>query len=1006
MIERDEDEHVDWHTVEQYVSNRLDPAIVSEITDHFAICTPCRGMLTQSIRKKLDQSEDQPRDASAFDGAIPSQVDLSGYRIVRRIAEGGMGTVYEAEQLVTGRPVALKFISNTKVASLGFGPSAEGVLQEVRAMGALSHRNIIQVIDVIVYRDAPVIVMEYFPGVTLLDWCREQRPSRKEIARLMALVGDAVAHAHERGVVHCDLKPHNILVRGEKEDMELKVIDFGVAKLHRNSSDSFQGVDAGTLAYMAPERTVARDGSVDVFPEIAPSSDIYSLGVILHELLVGKRPFAATDRESLLKSIQRGEPKSLRHFDSKISRDLDEICLKCMQKDPAQRYRTAASFASDLRAYFGNQPIQARRMGIAERLWKWSYRHPGVAGVAGVSIPLLAFFGVDAMTTKEHNRQLESVLKERSKETERTLERVEMVEGITREELRARMEESSDRLYGATPEKEDKEYKILEENMKRWQTFAKVVGEDEKSLSIRAESLWRIGAIDGMLGRNAQAEEEINKACEEYQALCDRFENNSEYQHYYASALYELAKLMFHRGQNADATKTFDAALLRVDQALERSNRDARIALTASRIRRDYGTILSRVQELELGKEQFHRAIAVLDSSTWDADTDLEYRQQRCVCECKLANVLRLQGLHLEAREILLHAVEAARSLLDRYPDKTEAWRALGVGLQALGSNYIDMGKWREACDALSGSLEQQQKIVGAYPKYPEMQLDYAAAYGSLGVAYLQLREFPEASENFERAEEIYRLLAERYPNRPGYTSYWINTLSNQLGLMTLQERLGEAISIGRRLVAAREELRSRFPDSPEFAYGVAASQNLFGQLLTRSGYSTEAYDVLIQAKLSYEQLIQEHPQVLAHRTGLAKVHLSFAELAYKEQRWESSCDYYSQLIYALHHLSSNGRPVSSLGGDYALLLSGYLGQATCYHRLGETQNEARCLLLALDALIPAKVTNLKVRDEIVQRAVELVGNDLHASLTQDLTDQLRDRLVRLQVELKLPSVN
>jgi len=173
MIERDEDEHVDWHTVEQYVSNRLDPAIVSEITDHFAICTPCRGMLTQSIRKKLDQSEDQPRDASAFDGAIPSQVDLSGYRIVRRVAEGGMGTVYEAEQLVTGRPVALKFISNSKVASLGFGPSAEGVLQEVRAMGALSHRNIIQVIDVIVYRDAPVIVMEYFPGVTLLDWCRE-----------------------------------------------------------------------------------------------------------------------------------------------------------------------------------------------------------------------------------------------------------------------------------------------------------------------------------------------------------------------------------------------------------------------------------------------------------------------------------------------------------------------------------------------------------------------------------------------------------------------------------------------------------------------------------------------------------------------------------------------------------------------------------------------------------------------------------------------------------------
>ena len=971
-MERDEDEHVDWHTVEQYVSNRLDPAIVSEITDHFAICTPCRGMLTQSMRKKLDESDAQARETSSFDGAIPSQMDLSGYRIVRRIAEGGMGAVYEAEQLVTGRAVALKFISNTKVASLGFGQSAEGVLQEVRAMGALSHRNIIQVIDVIVYRDAPVIVMEYFPGATLLDWCREQRPSRMEIARLMASVCDAVAHAHERGVVHYDLKPQNILVSGRKGELELKVIDFGIAKLKHESSDSFQGIAAGTLAYMAPELTVARDGSAGISPEVAPASDIYSIGVILYELLVGKRPFEATDREALLEKIQLGGPKSLRYFDSTIPRDLDEICLKCLQKDPSDRYRTAATVASDFRAYCEHQPIQARRMGIAERLWKWSCRHPGVAGVTGTTIPLLAFLGIGAMTTKEHNRQLENVLKEKSKESERTLERAQMVEGITREELRARMEESSDRLYGATPEKEDKEYKILEENMKRWETFANVVGEDEKSLSIRTESLWRLGAIHGMLGRNVQAEEAIKKACEEYQSLCDRFESNSEYHHYYASALSELAKLMFHRGENADAIKTFDAALLRVDQALDRSNRDARIALTSSRIRRDYGAMLSRVQELGRGKEQFQKAIAVLDGSSWDADIDLEYRQQRCVCECKLANVLRLQGQHREALEILLHAVEAARSLLDQYPDKTEAWRALGLGLQALGSTYNDQGKWREACDALSGSLEQQEKIVKAYPNYPEMQLDYAAAFNSLGVAYMQLREFPEASENFERAEEIYRQLADQYPKRPGYASYWINTLSNQLGVMTLQERLGEAISIGRRLVLARQDLRSRFPDSPEFAYGVAASQNIFGQLLTRSGYSTDAYDVLTQSKLSYEQLIQEYPEVLALRSGLAKVYLSFAELAYIEQRWESSKEFYAQLIYSLHHLSSNGRPVSSLGGDYMLLLLGYMGQAKCCRQLGETQLESQCLLLAIDVLMPVKDANPKVRDEIMQRAVEL----------------------------------
>ena len=241
MNDRDE-QHVDLGTIQAYVEHRLEPERVGELTDHFAVCASCRSVLAKSIREKLQGVGEnlEGSEVLSTEGGdrfhLRPQFDLHGYRIERQISQGGMGRVYEALQLVTGRKVALKFMSISVGELVRTAQPIENVLREVRAMAALSHPNIIQVIDVIVYRESPVIVMEYFPGATLAQWCGQRRMDHGLIARLLTAISEGVAHVHERGVVHCDLKPQNILVSGDTNDLELKIIDFGIAKMQREKA--------------------------------------------------------------------------------------------------------------------------------------------------------------------------------------------------------------------------------------------------------------------------------------------------------------------------------------------------------------------------------------------------------------------------------------------------------------------------------------------------------------------------------------------------------------------------------------------------------------------------------------------------------------------------------------------------------------------------------------------------------------------------------------------------
>jgi WD40 repeat protein/predicted Ser/Thr protein kinase len=298
---------------------------------------------------------------------------IARYRVVRVLGEGGMGTVYEAEQDNPRRAVALKVIRPGLVSP----ELLRRFAREAQILGLLHHPGIAQIYEAAVAEDGqPFFAMEFIRGVPLDEYARRHGLDAAARLELVARVCDAVQHAHEQGFVHRDLKPSNILV---DEAGQPRVLDFGVARgvgegLRDATAHTQTGQLIGTPNYMSPEQ-VAADPTLD------RRSDVYTLGVILFELLAGRLPYAVGDLTPMeaMRLILYGEPARLGALDRRLRGDVETVVGKALEKDPARRYPTAAALADDLRRHLRHEPIRARPVGAAERVWAWARRRPAQA---------------------------------------------------------------------------------------------------------------------------------------------------------------------------------------------------------------------------------------------------------------------------------------------------------------------------------------------------------------------------------------------------------------------------------------------------------------------------------------------------------------------------------------------------------------------------------------------------------------------------------------------------
>jgi serine/threonine protein kinase/Tol biopolymer transport system component len=304
------------------------------------------------------------------------------YELLEEIARGGMGVVYKARQKSLGRIVAVKMLL--------FGDqSGKDLAQRFRAEAAaaasLQHPNIVAIHEVSAHEGQPFFVMDFIEGQSLAKLNSECEVRNTEwlrrAARYVKIVAEAIHYAHERGILHRDLKPSNVLIDPFDQP---RVTDFGLAKrLHHDSELTLSGQVLGSPNYMPPEQAAAKRGLV------GRRSDVYSLGAILYHLLTGRPPFVGETLTDTLQDVVNKEPARPRLLNPSVPTDLETVCLKCLEKEPARRYQTAQALAQDLDRFLRNEPIQARPVGQAEKLWRWCRRKPGVASLGAATLFLL-----------------------------------------------------------------------------------------------------------------------------------------------------------------------------------------------------------------------------------------------------------------------------------------------------------------------------------------------------------------------------------------------------------------------------------------------------------------------------------------------------------------------------------------------------------------------------------------------------------------------------------------
>jgi WD40 repeat protein/tetratricopeptide (TPR) repeat protein len=447
--------HPTPETLEAYGLGRLEEALAEAVVGHLEDCPECRQRVAEAAPDTfLDQlrdaqarsevpppGESEPTFDSAATGGSPMVSDdiqtadgdgpdgvglqpgtrigyFGDYELQRVLGEGGMGIVYEAQQLTLNRPVALKMIRAARF------PSADEVRRfhnEAEAVARLDHPNIVPIFEVGRYDDQHYFSMKLIGGESLDKRLKDYVADARRAARLVAATADAIHHAHQRGILHRDLKPANILI---DSDGQPHVTDFGLAKrVDGDSEQTRSGAIVGTPAYMAPEQASGKRGAVTT------STDVYGLGAVLYALSTGRAPFAGTTVMDTLEQVRERPPELPRKLNPGVPRDLEVVCLKCLEKDPRRRYASAAALGDDLRHWLAGEPIAARPVAKAARLWMWSRRNPTLAAALSAAALLLITLTVGSLWAAYHFQRIAGAEQSARQQSDRRLAVVSLERG-------------------------------------------------------------------------------------------------------------------------------------------------------------------------------------------------------------------------------------------------------------------------------------------------------------------------------------------------------------------------------------------------------------------------------------------------------------------------------------------------------------------------------------------------------------------------------------------------
>jgi len=807
---------------------------------------------------------------------------LGDFRLLRRLGGGGMGVVYAAVQESLQREVAIKMI---RPEHLYFQGARERFRREVESVARLQHPGIVPVYVVGESCGLPFFAMELVRGKTLAEVIGSVQGTAaaqlsasalrravgesgsgerlelghswvEVVLRVCVQVADALAHAHERGVLHRDVKPSNVMVTASGRAL---LLDFGLAAIEGGQHLTRTGHNVGSLPYMAPEQVLAQSG------EVGPWTDVYALGVLLFELLTLRSPFLADTAEGTRARVLAGETSSLHALNPAIPWDVETICLKAMRRDRRQRYQGAVEMADDLRRFLDLRPIVATRPGAADRLRTWIRRHPikTVLSVAG-AVVLVAGPAAVAVQQRLARSQIQAALAQAEVDFQRALRAVdELLKEVGSKDLRD------------VPQMDQVRARLLERATAHYEAF---LSDRPRDLDLRRKAALAASALGDAwtrLGRTDEAEKMHRRAIALATDAVAASPGEFGAQRLLAMSHHSLGYLLLTRGDSAGAQVELEEAVARYRVLCKLEATDVELAGVMADAMNSLGASLTRLGRLDAAQAMSEQARDVLAALVGGAPERVEFQTKLAATWQSLGRLHHIGGRLELARDAHEHALELYQALPEARRSERGARFAEAVTHRYLGDVLGDLGAWEQAEAEFLRSLELRSALMNDHPQVPDYRRDLAIMCSDFAERLLDHGSLEDAESRVQQAVTLLEALVTQFGTHADYRSHLGHAWMVQGRVLLARgqrERAVEALAVARR---RQEEAIERAPHDPSYRIRLANAVGTLGESLQAAGDHAGAARALTEAAAVADEVMGRVPvpagtkRIFARRRGL-----------------------------------------------------------------------------------------------------------------------------------------